>query len=383
MVLAVLIGLNVTLSRLLTGNNNEWFSFGLPTVIVGGVLLVRFIIYLVRQIVANSHDMQREKTIIRDVRRGRRALQILFAECCTAHSLCETPFASGSNSLVNNENVFFPQRSWRGEENVRLSQLPRPFKTKEEKHLSLLFTALAERLAISFSVYPKEMPVIVLLDFTSSISEEKTITLWQQAWQSAGIQQTFNRINSFGAQAVDEWLDHNIRSDALLLVLSGNYAPINTQRSAEAMCGVLFGNRLTQETLPSLAILHRPECGEGVDEELRYAITQALDWGPVKSSEIQHLWLSGVEDEMDNYASLMKAIADSNLKNVSQKTGTHNFNDYLGDPGKAGVWLAIVAATQLMQQQRMHHLLICREQQNGKVWNMVVSPGVPAEEGEV
>jgi len=109
---------------------------------------------------------------------------------------------------------------------------------------------------------------------------------------------------------------------------------------------------------------------------------QALDWGPVKSSEIQHLWLSGVEDEMDNYATLIKAIADSDLKNVSQKTGTHNFNDYLGDPGKAGVWLAIVAATQSMQQQRVHHLLICREQQNGKFWNMVVSPTVPDEERE-
>jgi hypothetical protein len=35
-----------------------------------------------------------------------------------------------------------------------------------------------------------------------------------------------------------------------------------------------------------------------------------------------------------------------------------------------------------MQQQRVHHLLICREQQNGKFWNMVVSPTVPDEERE-
>jgi hypothetical protein len=51
---------------------------------------------------------------------------------------------------VNNENVFFPQRSWRGEENVRLSQLPRPIKIKEEKHLSLLFAVLAEGLQYRF-----------------------------------------------------------------------------------------------------------------------------------------------------------------------------------------------------------------------------------------
>ncbi|HFK4762020.1 TPA: hypothetical protein ACG0MZ_003583 [Citrobacter farmeri] len=382
MVLVILIGLSIVLSRLLTGKNNEWFSVGVPVVIIGGVLFVRFIIYLVRQLVVNSHDRLREKTIIQDVRRGRRALQILFAECCTAHSLAGTPFASGSNSLLNNENVFFPQRSWRGEDNIRLSQLSRPSRIKEEKHLGLLFAALARKLAIPLSEFPEKRQVLVLLEFTSSIPEEKAITLWHQAWQSAGIQQTWGRINAFGAHAVDEWLDLSIQSDALLLVVSWQYAPINTWHSAETLCGLLFGNRMTQNTLPPLAILHRPESGEGIDDDLRYAITQALDWGPVEKDEIQHIWLSSVDAEMDNYNNLMKAIADSDLKNVSQKTGIHNFNDYLGDPGKSGVWLAIVAATQAMQQHPVQHLLICHEQQNGKVWNMVVSPAVPAKEGE-
>jgi hypothetical protein len=94
MVLVILIGLSITLSRLFTGNNNVWFSVIVPTVIIGGVIFVRFINYLVQQLVANSHDML-EKTIIQEVRRGRKGVTNIIRWCCTAHSLCETPFASG------------------------------------------------------------------------------------------------------------------------------------------------------------------------------------------------------------------------------------------------------------------------------------------------
>lgn len=38
MVLVILIGLSITLSRLFTGNNNVWFSVIVPTVIIGGVI---------------------------------------------------------------------------------------------------------------------------------------------------------------------------------------------------------------------------------------------------------------------------------------------------------------------------------------------------------
>ena len=78
----------------------------------------------------------------------------------------------------------------------------------------------------------------------------------------------------------------------------------------------------------------------------------------------------------------MKAISHTALKNVNQITGTHNFNDFLGDPGNAAIWLSMVAATQSIQQQPAYHLLICREQRNGKVWNMVVSPAVRAKESK-
>ena len=78
----------------------------------------------------------------------------------------------------------------------------------------------------------------------------------------------------------------------------------------------------------------------------------------------------------------MKGISATGLKNVDPQMGFHNFNDFLGDPGNASLWLAVAGATQSIQQQPAHHLLISRDQQTGKVWNMVVSPASSTKEGE-
>lgn len=373
-VFVILVGLSIFLSRLLTGKNNMWLSVGVPGLVVGASLLILFLIYLLRQIFANAWDKQREKTIIQEVRRGRRVLQILAAECCTAHSSADAPFASVASNLLRNENVLFPQRSWRGEENIRLSQLARTAGMSEESHLELLFTALAKQLALRFALLPENKPVRLIFESSSSLPEEQTEAIWWRAWESRGITQPCSRISVSGMQPIDHWLDHNIQSEDLLLVVSCQYAAADTALSAEAVSGVLMGNRLTQHLLPPIAFLHRPEqVGESSDA-FEYAIRQALDWVPVTPEVPEHLWLSGMTAETDEYLTLMKAISSSSLSSIEPQTRIHNFNDFMGNPGKGAAWIAVAAAAQAIQQHPAHHLLICHEQQNGKVWNMVVSP---------
>lgn len=381
-VLLIITGFSIVLSRLMTGKNNLWLSAGIPVLLVGGLMFILFVVYLIRSISANARDRERERTIIHEVRRGRRALQILAAECCTAHSSADNPFASIGTNLLKNEDVFFPQHSWRGEEDIRLSQLARAGELKEEQHLQILFMALIRKLLPPLAALPADTSIMLLIEHASSVPEEKALSLFWQAWHQSGIQQPVSVLSGSGAQVIDRWLDHHIRSESVLLALSWQYAPVNTPLSAEAISGVLLGNRMTQNTLPPLAFLHRPEAGEGYAEALHYAITQALDWVPVSVITPEHLWLSGVEAETEGYAMLMNAIDAAGLKNVDPFTGVHNFNDFLGEPGKAAFWLAVAAVTQSIQQQPAHHLLISREQQNGKVWNMVVSPVPPAKAGK-
>lgn len=382
-VLMILIGFSIVISRLVTGKNNVLLTVGVPAIVLGGLLFILFVIYLLRAISANARDRAREQTILKEVRRGRRALQILAAECCTAHSSADKPFTAIGSNLVKNENVFYPQLSWRGEEDTRLSQIARAGGAKEEQQLQALFRALILKLAQPLSFLSADKPVMVILEHSSSVSEEKAFALFWDAWQQSGIQQSVSTLAGSGAQAVDNWLDHHIRSEAVFLVVSWQYAPLNTSMSAEAISGILLGNRLTQDVLPTLAFLHRPEVGEGEPDALHYAITQSLDWVPVNAERPKHLWLSGVDAETEAHATLMKAIGAAGLKNVDPLTGFHNFNDFLGDPGNASLWLAVAGATQSIYQQPAHHLLISRDQQTGKVWNMVVSPVTFAKEGKV
>lgn len=178
MVLMILIGFCIVISRLVTGKNNVLLTVGAPAIMLGGLLFILFVIYLLRAISANARDREREQTILKEVRRGRRALQILAAECCTAHSSANKPFTAIGSNLVKNENVFYPQQSWRGEEDTRLSQIARTGGAKEEQHLQALFRALIRKLAQPLSFLPADKPVMVLLEHSSSISEEEAFALF-------------------------------------------------------------------------------------------------------------------------------------------------------------------------------------------------------------
>ncbi len=68
----------------------------------------RLAIYLMQQIQANAWDSRREQVILQEVRRGRRALQILAAACSTAHDP-DLQFTGIADALLRNDNKSFPR----------------------------------------------------------------------------------------------------------------------------------------------------------------------------------------------------------------------------------------------------------------------------------
>jgi len=79
----------------------------------------------------------------------------------------------------------------------------------------------------------------------------------------------------------------------------------------ETISGVLLGNCLAQDVLPSLAFLHCPETGEGEVDALHYAM---LFWGPANAEKPNHLLLRGADAETKAYATLMKTIDAAGLE---------------------------------------------------------------------
>ncbi|BCU89319.1 hypothetical protein YP72344_08140 [Yersinia pseudotuberculosis] len=151
--LIVLLGLTAAgillmrfLGKLLGNTEFWWFAIGIPVVFWLVLMGVRLAIYLMQQIQANAWDRRREQVILQEVRRGRRALQILAAECSTAHD-SGLQFTGIVDALLRNDNKITPQTAWNRESSVRHSRLPVTEGLSPEARLLTVFSALLENLA--------------------------------------------------------------------------------------------------------------------------------------------------------------------------------------------------------------------------------------------
>ena len=357
--------------------NNFWrFTACIPVGLWGILLFSRMIIFLIGHIWANAYDRCREQYILKEVRRGRRALQILAAECTTAHA-SDILFTTISEPLLRNINVLFPQNTWGAAGNVRHSRLTVTEGTSIESVVTTAFNVLLQKLSMPLSALPKDNPVAILLESSSSIPVSEIKAIWLQSWHNSGIKQPIEFIDGQGLAVVDRWLDYRINENTVLLVVALQIAPEEPEMSAETAVGILLGNRLTQKSLIPYALLHRPEASGANAEALQEGLLQAADWVPLQPDAVEHLWLSGIDETSDARASAIIAQGKPPLSHISQEAGLHDFNHYLGPPGRAAPWLAIAAAAKIISDTPTSHMIISGEQGCDTVWSTVISPHVP------
>jgi len=367
------------LGKLVGNSAFWWFAIGIPAGLWIVLAFIRLIIYTLRQLQANAWDNRREQVILQEIRRGRRALQILSAECLTAHSH-DLSFAPITELLQRNENRILPQNSWNGGNNIRHSRLPVTVDMSPDALVLTSVSALLKKLSAFFSLLPLNNAIAVLFESSSSLPDAKIEALWQQAWQQSGICQTFSFIEGQGLAAIDHWLDHCIKDKAVLLVVALQVAPEQPEGSAEAVVGLLLGNRLTQSTLSPRGLLHRPEASSACAEELQAAILQATHWVPLPPGALQHLWLSGLTGNSEAWKSAVAAQNNEPLNSIDTKTGLHDINQFLGNPGCAAPWLAIAAAAQ--STFGSPHMIISSEKEGDIVWSTVISPNASHKENK-
>lgn len=224
------------LGKLLGNTEFWWFAIGIPVVFWVVLMGFRLAIYLMQQIQANAWDSRREQVILQEVRRGRRALQILAAECSTAHD-SDLQFTGIADALLRNDNKIIPQTAWNGGSSVRHSRLPVTEGLSPEAHLSATFSALLDNLAGPLSRLPPDNVVAILLESSSSIPNPRVQALWQQAWRESGIGQPTTLLSGYGLSVIDHWLDHRINDNALLLVVAVQIAPEQPDMTGETVVG--------------------------------------------------------------------------------------------------------------------------------------------------
>lgn len=351
-------------------------ALGLPFLVWCLLGCLRALAYLWEVAMAEGWDQARDEDLIRKMRQGRRSQQVLAV---SLHTAMREPDARNGQAqlsvLLNGESALRTQPSWQ-DSSIRHSRLSREGADSPEKLLLRVLSKVLAELATTLAALPADRPLALLLQANTAVPEEDMHDIWQ-AWSASGIKQRTTLLDDNGLAAVDHWLDQRIHDQALLLVVALQVAPSQPEGTAESVVGLLFGNRLTQNTLEPLAYLYRPEQErEATAADLRYAVRQALDWATLDAEAVRHVWLSGV-------CSVREAAITTVLSGIPMPVkagqGLHNIGASLGLPGVSAPWLAIAAAVEEIRSSGQPHFVFSGDgAPDEKLWCTVLMPASSA-----
>lgn len=314
---------------------------------------------------ANSFDRRREHWILSETRKARRALQILNMTFITAHQ--EDKQGSVAVEMLNNHSILISQSDWKGEKGKRLSRI----KTEPGVTLELVVSRLLSGLIADLPVgqFPKNASLAVILDISSSLSFPAVRDIWQQAWQESEITCAVEYVDSNGPGVVSHWLDHRIKDEVMLLIVGLQIDPVDSNNTAEAAVALLLGNRLTQDALEPLALLHRPDASP--PGELCEGMNMAAYNVPLKGHMVKNLWLAGLTGAQHaevitcQNAHPAQSVADDSVISLDRS---------MGHAGAGAPWLAIAAATEITQQTQSPQMIICGDTTKNVLWSTLITP---------
>ncbi|MFV7528854.1 type VI secretion system protein TssL, short form [Enterobacter mori] len=219
--------------------------------------------------------------------------------------------------------------------------------------ISRLFSELIADLPVH--QFPENASLVVILDASSSLPLPAVRNIWQEAWQESGITCALEYTESNGPGVVNHWLDHRIKDDAMLLIVGLQIDPAVSNNTAETAVALLLGNRLTQEALEPLALLHRPDAAP--TGELREGMNMAAYNVPLKENIVKNLWLAGLTG-----GQRAEVIACQNAhpaQSVEDET-VISLDTSMGHAGAAAPWLSVLPQNQswpaALQSQTEQHL---------------------------
>ena len=323
------------------------FALGIPFLAWCVLGFGRLLLYVGEQGVADGWDSAREKDLNRKVQQGRRSQQVLGVSLQTALGDPAGDSELQLEALMSGEQALKSQASRVDGKILRHSCLSCDADENPESILLSIWTQTLADLALTLAQLPADQPLALLLDVDTGLPEKQWRRVWRQAWRESGIRQQTTPVDGRGLTALDQWLDQRIDDRAMLMVVAVQFAPQQPEGTAEVAVGLLFGNRLTQATLPPIAYLHRPEQERKPPSgDLLYATRQALDWLPPESRSVQQVWRAGID------ARGAGAIASVMVKvgMPVNGSGVYDIDAMLGHPGCASPWLAIAAGTQAIRR---------------------------------
>lgn len=373
--LAVMLSISVILMRILeyyVENTYFWkFALGLPIFLWSVLFVSCQFLWVLQDSKANAFDKRREQWILRETRRARRALQVLNATFITGHSaIAQKEIAI---AMQNNESIIVSQNDREGNESIRMSRIASSPQDTSKFVITSIFSQLIADLP--FAQFPDKVPLVVVFDISTSLSPANIRYYWDEAWQKNKITIPVEYGEGSGLSVIDRWLNARVKDKAMLLIVGLQFNPSDSDNTAEAAVALLLGNRLTQETLSPLALLHRPDSSPA--EELESGMRMAAYNVPIKDGIVKHLWLAGMNDRQH-----AEVVIHQNKPPVQAVEGDAviNLDSSMGHGGAAAPWLAIAAAAEIAQQTQSPQMIICGDTTPNVLWSTLVTPVISRQE---
>ncbi|WP_223460810.1 hypothetical protein [Pseudomonas sp. GL-RE-19] len=331
----------------------------------------RVLLHAGEQGAADGWDEAREEDLIRKIRQGRRSQQVLGVSLQTAlEEPADVPEIQ-LDALLSGTTALKSQASRVDGSILRHSCLSNDADENPEAILLSIWAQTLADMVPTLAQLPADQPLALLLDVDTGLPEKQWRRVWRQAWRESGIRQPVTPVDGTGLAALDQWLDQRIGDRALLLVLAVQFAPQQPEGTAEAAVGLLFGNRLTQTTLPPIAYLHRPEQErKPTADDLLYATRQALDWVPLESTSIEQVWQVGIDGRR---AAAIAGVLSEVPMSVN-RPGLCNLDAMLGHPGCASPWLAVAAGAQAIRRGAGPQFIFSGGAAAAGLWGTVLMP---------
>ncbi|MTH48920.1 hypothetical protein [Intestinirhabdus alba] len=371
LVLAAMVAISMTLLRILSKYTEYSFSWGVAAGILAvfwtTIYLGRLSVWLFQHSWANAYDRKREAWILQQTRKARRALQILNFTFVTAHE--QKRQADVLQEIISGRQILKAQQDREGNVGYRLSRL-RPdselLTTEEEIHL--LFSRIVDELPLDR--FPQSQSLVIAFDISSSLDVQIIKNIWFKVWREKGRPNPVEYQAGEGLNLIERWLNQNIQSESLLLMVALQISPVPVNQTTEAAVGLLLGNRLTQHLLTPKALLHRPDAS--ASGELEAGINMAAYNVPVAEGIDGNLWLGNLSDKQ--YTEVIMNQNKRPLHSVPEDRLIH-IDSLIGNAGAAAPWLSLACAAQTAHAAQKSQMVICGERGRDVLWSTVITPG--------
>jgi len=341
------------------------FALGLPIVVWGILFASCLFLWALQDSKANAFDKRREQWIIRETRRARRALQVLNATFITGHSTVSQKDIAVA--MQNNDSIIVSQVDREGNESTRMSRVASSPHDSPKFVITNIFSQLIAD--IPFAQIPDKVPLMIVFDITTSLPLESIRHYWDEAWQKNNITFPVEYGEGSGLSVIDRWLNVRIKDKAMLLIVGLQIDPVVSNNTAEAAVALLLGNRLTQETLEPVALLHRPDAAPS--GELSEGMNMAAYNVPLKENIVKNLWLAGLTGKQ---RAEVIGCQNAHPAQSVEDDAVISLDTSMGHAGAAAPWLAIAAATEIARQTQSPQMIICGDTTQNVLWSTLITP---------